>query len=104
MAGSRITPARAQPPTKGAKSATQAFMGANQMLDRLAAQVGNRQEAINILIARGHLTADGAWTKEGAARNAMTAAERAKDRASKASGLPTSYYRYDPKTNRATKR
>ena len=75
------------------------------MLDRLSAQVGNRAEAIKILQSRGHLQADGkTWTAEGAARNAMTAAERAKDRASKASGLPVSRYKYDPKTNRATKR
>lgn len=83
---------------------TQKFMGAGQMLDRLSAQVGNKEEAQRILVARGHMTSDGKWTKEGAARNAMTAAERAKDRASKASGLPTSRYKYDPKTNRATKR
>lgn len=101
---SRITPARAQPPTKGAKPVTQSFMGAGQMLDRLAAQVGSKQEAIGILKARGHMTAEGAWTKEGAARNAMTAAERAKDREAKRTGLPTSYFKYDPKTNRATKR
>ncbi len=96
---SRITPARGH-----AQPATQKFMGANQMLDRLTAQVGNRQEAIGILKARGHMTAEGAWTKEGAARNAMTAAERAKDRAAEASGLPVSHFKYDPKTNRATKR
>ena len=74
------------------------------MLDRLAAQVGSKDEAKRLLIARGHMNPDGTWTPQGAARNAMTAAERAKDRASKASGLPASYYKYDPKTNRATKR
>jgi hypothetical protein len=84
---------------------TQKFMGANQMLDRLAAQVGDRDEAIKILIGRGHLKEDGkTWTPQGAARNAMTAAERAKDRAAKASGLPVTHFKYDPKTNRATKR
>ena len=100
---SRITPsgtARAS----GPKQATQAFMGAGQMLDRLAAQVGNKEEAKAILIKRGHMTPEGAWTPKGAARNAMTAAERAKDRASKATGLPVSHFKYDPKTNRATKR
>ena len=96
---SRITPARGHAPP-----ATQKFMGANQMLDRLAAQVGNKEEAKAILIKRGHMTAAGAWTPEGAARNAMTAAERAKDREAKRTGLPTSYFKYDPKTNRATKR
>jgi hypothetical protein len=88
-----------------AQAQTQKFMGAGQMLDRLAAQVGNRDEAIGILKARGHLMPDGkTWTPEGAKRNAMTAAERAKDRAAKATGLPTSHFKYDPKTNRATKR
>lgn len=86
------------------KQSTQAFMGAGQMLDRLAAQVGSKEEAKAILIKRGHMTPQGTWTKEGAARNAMTAAERAKDREAKRTGLPTSYFKYDPKTNRATKR
>lgn len=79
-------------------------MGAGQMLDRLAAQVGSKEEAKRILIARGHMTAEGTWTPEGAKRNAMTAAERAKDRESKRTGLPISHLKYDPKTNRATKR
>jgi hypothetical protein len=86
------------------KQATQAFMGANQMLQRLAAQVGSEAEAKAILIKRGHLTPQGTWTPEGAKRNAMTAAERAKDRESKRTGLPISHLKYDPKTNRATKR
>lgn len=98
---SRITPSRYAAKTP---PATQKFMGANQMLDRLSAQVGSEAEAKRLLITRGHMTADGAWTKEGAARNAMTAAERAKDREAKRTGLPTSYFKYDPKTNRATKR
>ena len=88
-----------------AQQQTQKFMGAYQMLDRLTAQVGDRDTAIGILKERGHLMADGkTWTPEGAKRNAMTAAERAKDRAAKASGLPVTHFKYDPKTNRATKR
>ena len=80
-------------------------MGANQMLDRLTAQVGDRAKAIGILRERGHMEKDSEkWTAEGAKRNAMTAAERAKDRESKRTGLPVSYFKYDPKTNRATKR
>ena len=79
-------------------------MGAGQMLQRLAAQVGSESEAKAILIKRGHLTPTGTWTPEGAKRNAMTAAERAKDREAKRTGLPTSHFKYDPKTNRATKR
>ena len=34
----------------------------------------------------------------------MTPGERAKDRASKASGNPKSVYKYNSKTNRATKK
>lgn len=86
------------------KTETQKFMGAGQMLDRLAAQVGSKEEARAILIKRGHMTPTGTWTPEGAKRNAMTAAERAKDREAKRTGLPVSHFKYDPKTNRATKR
>lgn len=54
--------------------ATQKFMGRNQLIDRLAAQVGNRDTAVKILQQRGHLKADGkTFTPEGAKRNAMTA-------------------------------
>ena len=41
-------------------------------------------------------------TPKGAQRQAMGAAGRAKDRASKASGRATSEYGYNPRTNRAT--
>lgn len=82
---------------------TQKFMGRNQMLDRLTAQVGDRDMAVKLLIDRGHLKPDGkTWTPEGAKRNAMTAAERAIDRAASASGKRHDQYKYDPKTNRAT--
>ena len=81
---------------------TQKFMGRNQLIDRLAAQVGNRDTAISILQKRGHLKADGkTFTAEGLKRNAMTAEERAKDRASKATGKPTKAFTYNPKTNTA---
>ena len=80
-------------------------MGAGQMLDRLAAQVGDRQKAIAILRERGHMEKDSEkWTPAGAKRNAMTAAERAKDREATRTGLPVSLFHYDPKTNRATRR
>lgn len=83
--------------------ATQKFMGQNQLIDRLAAQVGDRDSAIKILQDRGHLKADGkTFTAEGAKRNMMTAEERAIDRAKKRSGNPKSAYKYNPKTNRAT--
>lgn len=82
--------------------ATQKFMGRNQLIDRLTAQVGDRDSAIKILQQRGHLKEDGkTFTAEGAKRNAMTAEERAKDRASKRSGKPESKFVYISKTNTA---
>jgi hypothetical protein len=79
-------------------------MGRGQLVDRLTAQVGNRGLAIDILKKRGHLKADGkTLTKEGMKRNAMTAAERAKDRAAKKSGLSSSQFKYNPTTNTATR-
>jgi hypothetical protein len=82
--------------------ATQKFMGKGQLIDRLTAQVGNRDSAIKILQDRGQLKADGkTFTAEGAKRNAMTAEERAIDRATKKSGKPKTAYKYNPKTNTA---
>ena len=43
-------------------------------------------------------------TTKGVIRGNMTPGQRAKDRASKASGNPASTYKYNSKTNRATKR
>jgi len=81
---------------------TDSFMGRNQMLDRLTAQVGNKKDAIEILQKRGHLEKDGkTWTAEGAKRNAMTAQERALDRGKKEMGRPLSDLTYNPKTNKA---
>jgi hypothetical protein len=83
--------------------ATSKFMGKNQLIDRLAAQTGSRDMAIGILKDRGHLAADGkTLTAAGQARNAMTAEERAKDRASKRTGKSASAFGYNPKTNTAT--
>jgi hypothetical protein len=82
---------------------TQKFMGKNQLIDRLAAQVGNRDTAIGILQKRGHLKADGkTLTAEGKKRDSMTAEERAIDRATKRTGETAKNFKYDPKTNRAT--
>jgi hypothetical protein len=79
---------------------TQKFMGRNQLIDRLSAQVGSRDSAIKILQQRGHLKPDGkTFTALGAARNAMTAAERAKDRAATKLGKDPSQFIYNPKTN-----
>lgn len=85
--------------------ATQKFMGKNQLIDRLAAQVGDRGRALAILAERGHYDPKtGKLTAEGLKRDSMTAEERAKDRASKASGQPASSFKYDPKTNRAARK
>ena len=81
--------------------ATQKHMGRNQLIERLTAQVGNKDTAIEILKKRGHLNKDGEYTVEGMKRNIMTAEERAKDRASKKTGKPKSAFKYNPKTNMA---
>jgi len=47
--------------------------------------------------------ADGkTFTAEGAKRDAMTAEERAKDRAAKRTGKPATAFGYNPKTNTAS--
>ena len=91
--------------------ATQKFMGSGQLLQRLTAQLNSsgfkgdaEAAAKGILVQRGQMTEDGAYTKAGAARNAMTAEDRAVDRATKKYGGAATQYRYDPKTNRATKK
>ena len=81
--------------------ATQKHMGRYDLIDRLAAQVGNKDTAIEILKKRGHLNKEGSYTAEGMKRNAMTAEERAKDRASKKTGKPQSAFKYNSKTNMA---
>ena len=83
---------------------TQAHMGRNSLVDRLAAQVRSKSFAIALLKKRGDLTPSGELTTKGAQRNKMTAEERAIDRASTKSGKPASDYTYDPTTNRATLR
>jgi len=81
---------------------TQKFMGAGQLINRLAAQVGSKDLAISILQKRGHVDAKGNLTAAGKARDSMTAEERALDRASKKEHHPTEAFKYNPKTNRAT--
>ena len=83
---------------------TQKFMGRHSLLKRLSAQVGSEDMAKKILIERGHMTADGKLTAEGRKRDAMTAEERAKDRAAKRSGKPASKYTYNPASNTASLR
>ena len=81
---------------------TQKFMGRFSLVDRLAAQVGDRNLAIGILQKRGMLKADGrTFTDLGIKRDAMTASERAIDRLSKKMGLSPSDFYYDPTSNRA---
>lgn len=85
--------------------ATQKHMGRNSLIDRLAAQVGNRDMAVEILKKRGHLKSDGkTLTAEGKKRDAMTAEERAIDRAVKRSGKKSDDFKYIPSTNRAVLR
>jgi hypothetical protein len=85
--------------------ATQKFMGAHSLVDRLAAQVGSREVAIGLLRKRGQMEEGSErLTAAGRARDSMTAEERAKDRASKRSNKPPKAYAYNPETNRATLR
>lgn len=82
--------------------ATQKFMGKNQLVKRLAAQVGDDGMAISILKKRGDMKKNGELTKKGQARDNMTAEQRAKDRASERSGKDVSKFKYNPRTNLAT--
>jgi hypothetical protein len=88
-------------------NATQKFMGKNMLIDRLASQLkangmtgDTRTAALDILKRRGQANDKGGLTSTGKARDAMTAQERAMDRA-KAS--PTTHV-YNPMTNRVTRR
>ena len=82
---------------------TQKFMGRNQLVDRLSAQVGSRDTAVRILQNRGMLyPGTETLTPKGQVRNSMTAEERAIDRAAKRSGRNKSDYLYSADTNRAT--
>ena len=82
--------------------ATQKFMGRNQMLDRLSAQIGSKETALAVLQKRGHADATGKLTAEGRKRDSMTAEERALDRAKTRTGKAVSAFKYNPVTNRAT--
>jgi hypothetical protein len=84
------------------KIESQKYMGRNQLVDRLASQVGSLQKAKSILISRGDMKKDGTLTEKGQKRNEMTAEERAIDRASRQSKHNKSEYTYNPITNRAT--
>lgn len=83
---------------------SQDFLGKNQLINRLTSQVGDRKKAIAILQSRGHLEKDGkTFTEEGLKRNAMSAAERAIDRASKRLNEDPDSFLYNQLTNTANK-
>lgn len=84
------------------KVESQKYMGRNQLVNRLASQVGSLQKAKSILISRGDMKKDGTLTEKGQKRNEMTAGERAIDRAARQSKRKQSEYKYNPITNRAT--
>ena len=78
------------------------FTGSGQLIDRLASQVGSKQKAISILQRRGHLMQDGkTFTEDGMRRNAMTASDRAIDRASKRFKIGSENFDYDVLSNMA---
>ena len=83
--------------------ATQKHMGRHQLVDRLTAQMGgNRDAAIAVLRKRGQMMRGSEkLTPAGKARDAMTAEERAKDRAAKKAGTTPGAFTYNPKTNSA---
>ena len=84
--------------------ATRAYIGAHELLPRLTAQVGNEGLARALLIKRGDMKPNGGFTAKGKKRDAMTAEERAIDRAATKTGRPKSAYKYNPHTNAATLR
>ncbi len=79
---------------------TEKYMGRNQLIDRLEAQVGSRDLAKKILEKRGMIyPGTETLTKKGASRDSMTAEERALDRHVKLFGRNKSDYVYNKKTN-----
>jgi len=80
------------------------------LLKRLTRQLASKgvkgaaNVAKGLLKKRGHLTDEGKLTKSGKKRQALGASGRAKARAAKYSGKKSSDYKYNPKTNRATKK
>ena len=91
---------------------TQKYMGKGVLLERLTSQMASQKNPVKdpeaaaraVLIARGHMKEDGSYTKQGEARNNMTAEERAKDRAAKRTGKSTSAFGYNPRTNSALRK
>lgn len=81
---------------------SQKYTGRNELVNRLASQVGSLDTAVRILKRRGQLNSSGQFTELGAKRNSMTAEERAIDRASVKSGRNKNEYIYDQFNNRVT--
>lgn len=76
-------------------------------LARQLASQGNKNAegmAIAILKKQGSLNSKGELTAKGKKRQALGKAGRAKDRAAKYNGGKASDYKYNPRTNRATKK
>lgn len=79
---------------------TTKYRGKNQLLERLAAQVGSKSMAAAILNKRGDMVGN-KLTAKGEKRDNMTASQRAKDRAAKVSGRSAASFKYNAKTNTA---
>lgn len=83
---------------------------ASKLQTRLTRQLASKgvkgaaKMADTLLKKRGDLTSDGTLTAHGKARQALGNDGRAKDRAAKASGGKPSDYKYNAKTNKATKK
>lgn len=81
-----------------------------QLLTRLTRQLaskgvkGAKGMATALLKKRGHLSPTGELTSAGKKRQALGNDGRAKDRAVKQSGGKPSDYKYNPKTNRTSKK
>ena len=78
-----------------------------KIVERLTRQlrgkgVKNAKSAAYAFLTRAGLLSGGKLTAKGRKRNAMTPGQRAKARASKASGRPARSYKYNKRTNRAT--
>jgi hypothetical protein len=76
-------------------------MGRNSLVKRLTAQTGSAGMATALLKKRGQMDASGALTPKGKARDNMTAAERAKDRAAKTTGRKAIDFSFNAKSNAA---
>lgn len=65
---------------------------------------GAHNMAVGLLKKQGNMNSKGKLTAKGKKRQALGAAGRAKSRAAKYSGNKSSDYKYNSKTNRATKK